>query len=343
MSNILILLKPFCRLTSFKRQNSLLSLIFSFVLINAGIAQIKPNANSQPSIPIAPIIKPNGYTNIQFVNFVRTWTPQYPTDNTTGDVTDPIRTNREVKQSTEYFDGLGRPIQTVLKDMSITLNQGVYADIIAPRFYDNQGRESLKFLPYSTAVNPPTINGKIDLDPFSNQFQYFQEQSYSPATANYNELIYYSKTVFESTPLGRPIKSFAPGNSWAGTEGVILASEHAVTISYEFNDNNEVRTWNIEPVQNYSNLPLPVSSGFYSAGELYRTTTKDENQHKTIEYKDKEGKIVLKKVEVGITAGNTDWLSTYYVYDNFGLLRFVIPPNATGWLEQHYWSFDSPT
>jgi RHS repeat-associated protein len=59
--------------------------------------------------------------------------------------------------------------------------------------------------------------------------------------------------------------------------------------------------------------------------ENWTEKTADKNTHITREYKDKQGKVVLKQVQIG--AGSN--LSTYYIYDDFDLLRCVIPPAAT--------------
>lgn len=53
------------------------------------------------------------------------------------------------------------------------------------------------------------------------------------------EQVYYSKTEFEASPLNRPTKTLAPGNSWAG-------SNIGVEMQYRINDANDaVRIWNI--------------------------------------------------------------------------------------------------
>ena len=71
------------------------------------------------------------------------------------------------------------------------------------------------------------------------------------------------------------------------------------------------------------------SSGNYAASQLYLTITKDENWSSgksgtTEEYKDKEGRVVLKR----IWESESVRLSTYYVYDDFGNLSFVLPPGS---------------
>ncbi|HEU4609364.1 MAG TPA: hypothetical protein VFS31_14705, partial [Chitinophagaceae bacterium] len=157
------------------------------------------------------------------------------------------------------------------------------------------------------------------------------------------EQLYYGKTVFENSPLNRVEKTFAPGNSWAGSEG--STSEKAVTFKYLINTiDDAVRIWtiNFDPVSydgsnNMVNANIPTSpvspvNKIYNAGELYKNVTLDESGSAVVEYKDKEGQVILKKVQVGSIAadysGHGGFLCTYYVYDDLNRLRFVIPPKA---------------
>src|SRR5690606_7546291 len=68
----------------------------------------------------------------------------------------------------------------------------------------------------------------------------------------------------------------------------------------------------------------------YTASKLYKTILKDENwvsgKAGTVEeYKDFEDRVILKRV----WENETKKLETYYVYDDFGDLRFVVPPGYT--------------
>ena len=68
------------------------------------------------------------------------------------------------------------------------------------------------------------------------------------------------------------------------------------------------------------------SSFSYAVNTLFMLNeTIDEEGNYTREYKDKLGQIVLKESKLG-----SDWLRTAYIYDDFGLLRCVVPPEATG-------------
>src|SRR5205823_3619475 len=65
----------------------------------------------------------------------------------------------------------------------------------------------------------------------------------------------------------------------------------------------------------------------------------DEAGKQTVQFSDKDGHIILKKVQIGDSpsAQYAGWLSTYYVYDDYGQLRFVIPPKAVELLIQNGW------
>ncbi|MGN7825093.1 hypothetical protein ACTJJB_33525, partial [Chitinophaga sp. 22536] len=56
--------------------------------------------------------------------------------------------------------------------------------------------------------------------------------------------------------------------------------------------------------------------------------TTDEDGGQVAEYKDKSGRVVLKKIRAAGNAGaaHMGWLCTYYIYDDLNNLRFVIPP-----------------
>lgn len=72
---------------------------------------------------------------------------------------------------------------------------------------------------------------------------------------------------------------------------------------------------------------------------LYKSITTDERGSQVIEFKDKGGKVVLKKVFAGdIPEQVDDWLFTYYVYDDFGNLVCVIQPKGVKMMRETGWS-----
>ncbi len=228
-----------------------------------------------------------------------------------------------VKQTTQYFDGLGRALQTVTKAATPQAK-----DLVAPVVYDDMGRESFQYLPYVANSN----TGNFRLNPFTEQETYLKSV-FNPTNNANGEKFFYSKTIFETSPLNRPLKTFAPGNSWVGSEGAGI-NEHAISMAYEINTVDEVRLWTIDAAIG----SIPESNNYYDAGQLYRTVTTDEHGKKIIEYKNKEGHVLLKKVQIeDVVTSNSHsgWLCTYYVYDDFGLLRFVMQPQLVKTLAEN--------
>jgi hypothetical protein len=67
---------------------------------------------SNITIAQTPAPPPAAYPNGTQVSFIRTWDAVAPEFDPNNLMTRPIK---DVKQATQYFDGLGRPIQTVMK------------------------------------------------------------------------------------------------------------------------------------------------------------------------------------------------------------------------------------
>src|SRR5947209_2381834 len=173
---------------------------------------------------------PNPYPDATPVNYVRTWNVVAPITNA------PALTIQSPRQqaavTTTYLDGLGRPLQTVVKQGSLASN-GQPADVVSPVIYDAFGREADMYLPFaadSAGNNTSVSDGLFKLNPFEQQEAFFQGQ-YA------GERYYYSHIEFEPSPLNRPLKSFVPGNSWIG-------SNRGVGTSYNVNTSTDaVRIW----------------------------------------------------------------------------------------------------
>jgi RHS repeat-associated protein len=265
-------------------------------------AQNKPGGTRSTATAVT---VPSAYTTTS-ISYIRTWEPDMPLTDTTA-VISTARKVREVKQVTQYFDGLGRPIQTVSKGTS---SGG--KDLVAPVVYDAFGREQYKYLPY-VQQSGNLGDGKFKTDPFNSQKAFYQNGVLNPGVIGEN--IYYGQQEFEQSPLNRPLKVYSAGNSWAS---------RPVEMRYQINSvADSVRLWNI-------GTGMPTSTGNYTAGQLQKNVTIDEQGSQVIEYKDKDGQVILKKVQIAATpgTGHIGWLCTYYVYDDLGNLRFVIPPLA---------------
>jgi RHS repeat-associated protein len=264
--------------------------------------------------------KPSVYNSSVKVNFIRTWDAKRPlTDPTTVSSNTNIA---EVNQTTRYFDGIGRTFQTVNKNAS-----PLQKDLVIAQEYDPYGREKYKFLPFVSSG----ADGKFKLDPFQQQEVFFdglligQGQNY-----------FYSQTNFEPSPLNRLDKELPPGDSWVG-------ANRGVSESRELNVANEVRWWTVPS----SSQAVPISTSFHGAGSLYRTIITDEQNRRIVEYRDKENHIILRKEERiagAVVSSHDGWLCTYYLFDGFGNLRWVIQPAGVDKLVNVYnWVFDNTT
>ncbi|ACU61601.1 hypothetical protein Cpin_4142 [Chitinophaga pinensis DSM 2588] len=273
------------------------------------LAQNKPAATR---VPVAkPVPLPPAYS-LTTINSIRSWTPSRPfTD--PAQVISPSRTVAEVSLETRYFDGLGRLLQTVDKQAS-----SMGKDLIMPYVYDAFGREQFDYLPYTQKAGAQ--NGQFKQTPFSEQQAFYRDIGLSPGTGA--DSIYYSQTLYEPSPLNREIQTWSPGNTWAKEGG-----NHPVKQQYLINTiNDSVRCWRLSP-----GTTMPVSNSIYNGGCLYKEVTVNEAGVQTITYRDLEELIILTKTQLSANPGSSHmgWLCTYYIYDNIGNLRFVIPPKAT--------------
>ncbi|TBN04485.1 hypothetical protein EYD45_07545 [Hyunsoonleella flava] len=221
------------------------------------------------------------------------------------------------RESVMYYDGLGRPMQ------SIAIRAGGQGqDIITHIDYDTFGRQDKNYLPYvmTSSCGQYQTNALTATNNFYNTLKY--ENTLNP----------YSEMHLESSPLNRVLEQGAPGNDWA----VDKTSDNDHTIKFEYGANTEADMVRFFEVDLTCGSPTLVESGTYKPNELYKTITKDENwqpnnsyekNHTTEEYKDKQGRVILKR-----TFDKIKWHDTYYVYDDYGSLTFVLPPELPTYL-----------
>ncbi len=182
-------------------------------------------------------------------------------------------------------------------------------DIITPVTYDEVGRQAMEYLPYTR--NNGSATGNFRPSAVTEHGTYYTEQ-------HGDSRGYYEKQ-FEPSPLNRTIKQGAPGDAWRLGGGREIKYEERPNMAEE-----EVRIWTV------NSNGFPATSATYGSGALWVKETKDEHNKRTLEYTDKLGRTVLRKSEIWgtPTVHNQGWLCTYYVYDDLGDLRVVIPPLA---------------
>lgn len=230
----------------------------------------------------------------------------------------------ENSQSIQYFDGLGRSIQSV-----ITQGSPDKKDIVQPVVYDAFGREAVKYLPFVSAET----NGWYKSTAIAQQAAFYNNASDKVA----DDPSPFAVTIFEPSPLNRIIKQGAPGTAWQpDVVNTYNSTDHSIKKAYEFNTTNEVLLWSYSYPTTANPLGMVnASSGatplYYAANQLYKNRTKDEHGNEVIEYTDKEGKTILKRVQAisGSPASNdSTYASTYFIYNDFNKEVCVIPPEA---------------
>jgi RHS repeat-associated protein len=241
--------------------------------------------------------------------------------------------------TTQYLDGLGRPIQAVIKQGSFPTGSSA-KDMINMITYDELGREQYHYLASpanSTGSNTSVDDGLFKLNPYAQQAAFYGNSFSNSPIAGQDQTFYYGQNKLEASPLNRVTETFAPGNSWAGTSDQPLESNRrSVKIKYYTNTATDaVRIWTVTDPVSLGNWGSYATSSTYAAGELYKTITVDEHNKQMIEFKDKQGQVILKKVQVGSTGDDgsgadhgNNWLCTYYIHDNLGRLRCVIQPQG---------------
>lgn len=96
-----------------------------------------------------------------------------------------------------------------------------------------------------------------------------------------------------------------------------------VVIQYLTNtqDNPDSQVWHLSVLEKTGLDCTIKANGLYQSGTLKGVLTRDEDDCMSIEFKDRQGNVVLSR-QFDNEGGRVD---TYYVYDDYGLLRAVLP------------------
>ena len=270
---------------------------------------------------------PAAYGSGVQVNSVRTWTARKPIQNES-DITSSGRSVQEVIQATNYADGLGRPLESVAKQISPAGN-----DVVTPFTYDSYGREQFKYLSFvsnGATGGDVTNDGNFKFDLFQQQAAFYNTylngqpgEAASGSAANWA----YSQDNYEISPLNRVNSSYGPGVNLVGSQG--SGTPHGRIQQYLVNTaTDNVQMWNIGAVAG----SIPTSAGAYPAGALQKTIVTDEQGHQTIEFRDMYKQLILRKIQETAPADNgtgsahSGWECVYYVFDDFGNNRYIITP-----------------
>ncbi len=216
----------------------------------------------------------------------------------------------DVKNSSiVYSDALGRQLQSI--EVNATPDG---KDIVSFVEYDNMGRKDAQvYLPFAGDQNGLFY---VETDPsYTNEsfsgLTYMQE-SYWTSCAGWEGSYAYTEKVYDQSPLGVVLQTNGLGQN---------AHSCPLKYSYGFNSKDEkIKKFQFEEANNciwYQEV--------YGDGELTVIRTKQftysSDRPLTTEYKDSEGRLVAKRMEYD----KNDIRTTYFVYDEMGRERYVIP------------------
>ena len=181
-----------------------------------------------------------------------------------------------LKETKDFVDGLGRPIQTVKVNHSPNNK-----DVVHGKVYDNKGRVYREYLPVESNVN----TGAFYTIPVGTK---------------------YTETVYEASPLNRPISITPPGT--VGYPG----SWYSTSMVYGANSASDVVNLN--------------TGSYYAANTLTKVVKTDPMNNRTIVFKDKNGREVM---TWNTDVSYTNHARTYTLYDNKDRVSTIVPPGAT--------------
>ena len=200
------------------------------------------------------------------------------------------------KETNTYHDLLGRPVETVM-----TAASPAGKDIALLSEYDDFGRPYRKFCPVPMTTSTGAYASFSDIHPEILKF--------------YNWEVYaFSKTLYDDSPLYRPVEEYGPGSPWH-TRG------KSVRTSYLVNDGSGLLSCSGYLVESDTSL---TCVGILPSGNLRVEKKTDEDGNVSLTFTDKLGRKTLER-----TVDGERYQDTYYVYDDLGLLRYVLTPEAS--------------
>ncbi|GAA3950345.1 hypothetical protein GO495_23095 [Chitinophaga oryziterrae] len=288
------------------------------ILVKSAITTNIPDG-SLPQSTQTKVSPPNYSTlNTSLLNTITSYNILKPGVTAASQITS-LTSQRDIRTTTEYIDGLRRVLETVQQNTGATSQ-----DAVAISQFDQYGRQTIQHLPYLATTNT-TNKGTFRTDINTAQPAFF-----NTITQN-KEDFFYQQMLPEAAPIARSSRSMEAGKSYGGNNVGDRQSERTNTAA------DHVRLWRIgNAITDY-----PVSNVEYDANTLTVTVTTDSDGFNTYQYLDNDGKVVM-TARQGPTPLYTDELRTYFVYDDFGNIRYVIPPLATkDWWSKTVWDFGS--
>ncbi|MEI3790175.1 MULTISPECIES: DUF6443 domain-containing protein [unclassified Chryseobacterium] len=203
----------------------------------------------------------------------------------------------KASESVQYFDSFGRPYQSINIKSSPTGK-----DMVQHVPYDSYGKSVDSWFPVPMTSTDGAVQDSTSVK--------------SNAITVYGDNRPFSHTVLEKSPLSRVQSQISPGEAW---------QTHPVTVGNNTNISNEVKKYTVSTtwVEGRTESVLSLS-GYYPANTFMKSTVTDADGNISVEFKNKQGQVIL--VKKGVET--TEVTDTYYVYNEYGHLVYVLPPLA---------------
>ena len=195
----------------------------------------------------------------------------------------------------DHYDGLGFLLQTTEKGISPLGN-----DLVTFHEYDSFGREQKQWLPvpYSESVNTYVL--PVPFKSAANSYEAYSEGD--P----------YSEIIYSDSLLNYETGNKSPGTAW---------HDHPTEVAYSANSAGEVKLFYVN-----DNNSLHCG-GTFAPHTLQKTQDTDEDGKKSVQYKNKQGQVVMTR-QINNTSTNKNH-DTYYVYNDLGQRCYMLSPLAS--------------
>ena len=208
--------------------------------------------------------------------------------------------------SISYYDDIGRLDQAVRQKFTPQMK-----DLVTWQEYDSWGRKSNTWLPVPVMQD----SGMYVL---SEVYKKQALKTYEGDTRTYTSYKY------EASPLEKVVEQCGPGHVWHEHGRMVRTTEFTNVAGDDTLD-----CYSFQFVEGAGEALSILAGRNYSDGSLFVVRTEDEGGKIAFEFKDKSDKVVLLRQAESATGGK-QVLDTYYVYDDLGQLRAVLPPALSG-------------
>ncbi len=218
--------------------------------------------------------------------------------------------------SVSYMSGSGVTLQTVSYKASTNKKDMISGVTL----FDEFGRPNKVILPIESNYDDGryTHSGILNFNEASSKYPY----DYAPTIQSviekarifYNDdAPYTSIAEYENSPLSRAFKTYGVGKAWRDNSKY-----------------SEIKYETATGIKKFTVLynSTTVTVGTYSDYVLTKKTLMDEQGNLIVEYTDKSGNLVQKDIQVSGTASNPVFLSTAYIFDDTGKIRYTLNPKA---------------